>query len=116
MKGFTLIELLVTLAIIGILAGIAVPQYSSYKKRAYDTVALSTLRQIVLGEETYFLDNEEYFSCSDSQCSSLPGVSPIPSDVSIAVEGDEEQFVGQASHEKGTGLEYVWDSVNGGLQ
>ena len=59
-KGFTLIELLIVVAIIGILAAIAIPQFSAYRARAYNSAAQSDLRNLKTGMEAAYGDSQEY--------------------------------------------------------
>ena len=59
-RGFTLVELLIVVAIIGILAAIAIPQFSVYRTRSYNATALSDLRNVRTSEENLFADNGSY--------------------------------------------------------
>lgn len=59
-KGFTLIELLIVVAIIGILAAIAIPQFSAYREKAYNSAANSDLKNVKTGMESFMADNQEY--------------------------------------------------------
>jgi type IV pilus assembly protein PilA len=59
-KGFTLIELLIVVAIIGILAAIAIPQFAAYRMRGYNSTALSDMKNTKTAEESLYADQQCY--------------------------------------------------------
>ena len=61
-KGFTLIELMIVVAIIGILAAIAIPNFMTFRLKAKTSEAKSNLGSIRTCEEAYKAENDVYYA------------------------------------------------------
>ncbi len=59
-EGFTLIELMVVVMIIAVLIAIAIPSFLGFRKSAQDRSAQSEVRNVLLSEKAYWLDNGDY--------------------------------------------------------
>lgn len=77
-KGFTLIELMIVIAIIGILAAIAVPQYQTYTKKAKFSEVTGATAPYKLAVELCYADQLAIANCG------TPGTAGIPANVSGA--------------------------------
>jgi prepilin-type N-terminal cleavage/methylation domain-containing protein len=122
-KGFSLIELLTVVSIIGIIAAIAFPYYTTYRQRGFDARSVESLSTAATAEEAYFTDYESYVDCigSTACAGKLSGFRASDGVVVSMYEGVgvPPYFTGQSYHPKGSRAAsnpYMWNSAQGGRQ
>lgn len=124
-------KLLVVIAIIGILAAIAIPQFAAYKRSANDGAAKSQLRNIAASMEGYYVANTNYGDALGAGGTvneiglaiygyrNNPTVTlTIPSAAApICVDEGNSCWSADAVATNGTpGIIWTWDSNGGGAQ
>jgi len=117
-KGFTLIELMIVIAIIGILAAIAIPQFSAYRARSYNAAAMSDVRNLMTAQEAYFVDFDKYATAAEGSAAAALafenyGYVPSAGVVTGAITGTATGYTIANTENTSAGEQAVSYSVSG---
>lgn len=77
-KGFTLVELVVVIAILGILAGLAIPRFMDATTNARGSRLVADLRTIESAESMYYAEKGEFATMDQLVNDGYLAVKPIP--------------------------------------
>jgi len=118
-KGFTLIELLIVITIIGIIAAVALPQFSAYRQRGYDARANSDLRNAATSEEAYYTTFQKYVSVTVTGPAAPPELPGLHVSDTVELEmtnNGDVGYSGTSMSTSGTGKVFRFNSEKGGMQ
>jgi type IV pilus assembly protein PilA len=118
-KGFTLIELMIVVAIIGILAAIAIPNFLRFQLRARSSEGKTNIAALRTAQESYQAEFGSYVSTLKTPAAA-PGTQKVVFDVAVDTTGgfvatgwspEGRVFFSYAMASNATGANYTVDAV-----
>ncbi len=86
-SGFTLMEVLIVMTILGILAAIAIPNYSEYIQRGHRSDAKALLLQAAQWQERIRTETNAYANALPAGLTAVPATGTARYNVSVAIAG-----------------------------
>ncbi len=96
-KGFTLYELMVVIAVIGIMAAIAIPNFLKYRARSYEACAKSDAKNAYTSAQVYFSSSPSNLTLTSQSQLEDYGYSQS-SDITLTVSGDMDSLLITVKH------------------
>jgi Tfp pilus assembly protein PilE len=100
---------------ISILAAIAIPQFASYKIKAYNAVAEADLKNAMAAQQAYYVEHDTYADSIDKLTATEYGLHVSPEVALEVISADNNEYEMVASHDQGN-RQYTVKGPNGQIE